>query len=150
AVWADKPLFDYGRELNIALTGIDNNFITPSAVVASYLWLGYPGVLVNAILLSYLFVCSGRLLATSLHDPLAYLPVLLLLTVIWTPESIAIARYVGILRAFVALGLFYLIAGQVGLLRKVGRTLPWQNHPPLRPKSNSTRPQSHVSDLYTG
>ena len=149
AVWPDKPLFDYGRELNIALTGMETNAITPSGVVASYLWLGYPGVLVNAILLSYLFVCSGRLLTTSLHDPLAYLPVLLLVIVIWTPESIVMARYVIILRVFVAVGLFYLIAGQLGLLRKVGRALPRQSHRPLRPKPGSTRPQPRVSDLYT-
>src|SRR5262249_14597587 len=54
AVWSDKPLVDYGRELSIALTGIETNSITPSGVVASYLWLGYLGVLVNAILVSYL------------------------------------------------------------------------------------------------
>lgn len=150
AVWPDKPLFDYGRELSIALTGMETNAITPSGVVASYLWLGYPGVLINAILLGYLLVCSGHLLTTSLHDPLAYLPVLLLVTLIWTPESIVMARYVGILRGFVAVGLFYLIAGQVGLLRKVGRALPRQTHRPLRPRPDSTRPQPHVSDLYTG
>ena len=130
AVWPDKPLFDYGRELYIALTGMDTNAITPSGVVASYLWLGYPGVLVNAILLSYLFVCSGRLLTTSLHDPLAYLPVLLPVILIWTPESIVMSRYVIILRAFVAVGLFYLMAGQLGLLRKVGRALPRQESSP--------------------
>ena len=140
AVWPDKPLFDYGRELNIALTGVDTNSITPSGVVASYLWLGYPGVLVNAILLSYLFVCSGRLLTTSLHDPLAYLPVLLPVILIWTPESIVMSRYVIILRAFVAVGLFYLMAGQLGFLRKVGRALPRRSYHPLRPKPASTRP----------
>ena len=58
-VWPDKPLADYGRELSIALEGMETNSISPTGVVASYLWLGFPGVLVNAILLSYLFVVSG-------------------------------------------------------------------------------------------
>ena len=80
----------------------------------------------------------------SLHDPLAYLPVLLLVILIWTPESIVVSRYVGILRASVEVGLFYLIAGQVGLLRKVGRARPL-SHPLLRPKPDSTRPQPRVS-----
>jgi hypothetical protein len=124
AVWPNKPLFDYGRELSIALKGVETNAITPSSVVASYLWWGYPGVLINAILLSYLFVCAGHLLTTSLQDPLAYLPLLFLVTVIWTPESIVMARFVWILRAVVAVGLFYLVAGQVGLLRKTVRVQP--------------------------
>jgi len=148
AVWPNKPLADYGRELSITLDGMETSSISPTGVVASYLWLGFPGVVVNAILLSYLLVFSGRLLTTSLHDPLAYLPVMLLVNLIWTPESIVVSRYVGILRAVVEVGLFYLIAGQLGLLRKVGRGV--QSYRPLRPKPGSTRPQPRVSDLYPG
>jgi hypothetical protein len=147
AVWPNKPLFDYGRELNIALTGRDDNSITPSGVVASYLWLGYSGVVVNAILLSYLFVYSGRLFAASLDDPLAYLPVQLLAIVVWMPESIAIGRYVGILRMSAAVGLFYLLAGQTGLLRTVGRAHPRHCDCALRPMPECVRPQTNGSDL---
>jgi len=149
AVWPEKPLSDYGRELSIALTGMETTSITPSGVVASYLWLGYPGVLINAVLLSYLFVGSGRLLTTSLRDPLAYWPIVLLVILIWTPESIVVSRYIVILRAFVAIGLFYLISGQLGLLRNVGRALTGQSNRPSRPKPSSNRPQPRF-ERYTG
>jgi hypothetical protein len=133
AVWPSKPLFDHGRELSVALTGIETNSVTPSGVVASYLWAGYPGVFFNAIVLSYLLARSGRLLTTALRDPLAYAPIALLALVVWTPESIVLARYVGILRSCVAVGVFYLIGGRTGLLRNAARIGHRRGHRALRP-----------------
>jgi len=137
-LWPNKPLADYGRELSIVLTGIETNSITPSGVVASYLWYGYVGVVVNAIVLTYLVVYSGRLLMEALQAPLAYCPLLLLAIVVWTPESIVVSRYIFILRALVAFALFYLIAGRVGMLQGSQRPLLLQRQRSLRRRAGSS------------
>ena len=86
-------------------------------MVDSYLWFGHAGVLLNSILAGYFLVLAGLLLAKYMHQPLSYVPVLLLVPVLAMPVSIKAFHYVAILRALVGLALFYAIARRLGLVR---------------------------------
>jgi hypothetical protein len=122
AIWPDKPLADLGRELSILLSGNSFSSVTPSNVVASYLWLGVFGVALNAVLGSYFIVLAGRLIERYLSRPLAYLPAFFLVLVFSSPEAIKAYTYIGIVRATVAVALFYW----------VGRAFGFVSHQPSR------------------
>jgi hypothetical protein len=115
-VWLDKPLADVGRDLSIDLTANSHNSLTPSSVVASYLWLGYGGVILNGVVGAYCWVCAAFLLMKCIQRPLGYLPLLLIAVVLSSPESIKAYKYVAVLRAAVATGLFYCFARPFGLV----------------------------------
>lgn len=115
ALWPDKPLADLGRELSIALSGIETNSITPSHVVASYLWLGIPGVILNSLVCTYFFVLGARLLERYGGQRMVYVPVIFLVLVFTAPGSIMAFHYVTIIRALTLFGLFYAAAYSLDL-----------------------------------
>jgi hypothetical protein len=120
ALWPGKPLADLGRELSISLGGVESSAVTPSTVVASYLWLGFTGVVLNGIIAGYCFVIAGRLLMRYLHRPLAYIPAMLLVLTFSVPESIRAYGYISIIRTLVAVALFYAVARALGLTARPG------------------------------
>lgn len=124
AVWPEKPLSDLGRELSIAVSGNEHNSITPSGVVASYLWFGFFGVVLNGVIGAYFLVLAGRMLDKYLHRPLAYIPVVFLVLVFSMPTSIMAYHYISILRVLVVVALFYLFAGAFGLTSRINRGNP--------------------------
>jgi hypothetical protein len=110
ALWPDKPLADHGRDLSIALSGIETNSVTPSHAVASYLWLGFFGVFLNSAIVAYFGVMAGRLLERYSARPMPYLPVFFLVLVLSFTGTIMAYHYISILRAAAGFGLFYAAA----------------------------------------
>ncbi|MGH9960588.1 MAG: hypothetical protein ACREBC_26290, partial [Pyrinomonadaceae bacterium] len=121
AVWPEKPLADLGRDLSIAVSRNERNSITPSGVVASYLWFGFLGVVLNGVIGAYFLVLAGRLLDKYLQRPLAYIPVVFLVLVFSMPTSIMAYHYISILRVLVVVALFYHFAGAFGLTSRIDR-----------------------------
>ena len=83
-----------------------------------------PVSLLNSILTAYFLVLAGLLLTNYMHQPLRYVPVLLLVPVLAMPTSIKAFHYIAILRALVGLALFYAIARRLGLVRDDRRPVP--------------------------
>jgi hypothetical protein len=123
-LWPGKPLANHGGELSVELLNVSKNSVDPSAVVDSYLWGGYIGVVFNSILTAYCLTLAGRLITNYKHQPLRYLPALLLVPVLAMPPPIRAFYYITLLRAFVGTALFYGIARRVGLVRNDGPALP--------------------------
>ena len=126
-LWPGKPLGDHSRDLAAELYGAANS-LTPSTAVDSYLWGGYVGVVINSILTVYFLVLAGLLLTQDMHQPLRYLPALLLVPVLAMPVQIKAFHYIMVLRAFVGTALFYAIARRLGIVQ--GRVI---SMPRLRP-----------------
>ena len=110
AIWPDKPLADLGRDLSIALAGIETNSLSPSHVVASYLWLGFVGVILNTVIPIFFAVIAGKLLDRYGDRPLPYLPIFFLMLVFSITGAIMAFHYVTILRAWTAVAIFYAVA----------------------------------------
>jgi hypothetical protein len=134
-LWPDKPLANLGRELSIELHSMATSAVTPSTVVDSYLGGGYAGVVLNSILTAYFLVLAGLLLTNYMHEPLRYLPALLLVPTLAMPTQIKAYHYISILRALVGTALFYMFARRLGIVRHRVTAIP-----PMRPIPGAPAP----------
>ena len=144
SLWPNKPLANLGGGLSAELYGMSTNAVTPSTVVDSYLWGGYFGVVLNSILTAYFLVLAGLLLTNYMHQPLRYLPALLLVPMLAMPTQIKAFHYIAVIRALVETALFYAIARRLGIVRHRVTAVPLMRPMPgaqrLAARSMTARP----------
>jgi hypothetical protein len=124
AVWPSKPLADLGRVLSLEMGLQESQSITPSNVVASYLWLGWTGVVLNCVIGAYCVVLGGRLLDRVRAGILVYTPVVLLVLALSIQTSIMAYYYISLTRAFACVAVLYVVARLFGLLERPSLVLP--------------------------
>lgn len=116
-LWADKPLADLGRELAIALFNVSTTSVTPSQIVASYLWGGFLGVIINNLVLGIAFTLAGQLMVFYSKRPISCFPMPILAFGISLGDTVMAYYYVACIRALVALMLFYFVSRALGWIR---------------------------------
>jgi hypothetical protein len=120
AIWEDKPLANIGAVLYQDLTGARNNSITPSLLVTTYIYGGWPGMIAIYIILGIFITLGGEIIRKSCENIILYAPWLLYGWALSSTIDIMADSYILIFRVSIIIAALFFI----GMLRTVRQNKP--------------------------
>ena len=115
ALWPEKPLQDLGAVLYYELTGIKGNSITPSQVVVTYIWGGWPGLIFISVIWGMLCTVGGQIIIDNKSSIYKHAPFIILAIALSQSPSIMAEYFINSARLIIFIYILY----KFGVIRRV-------------------------------